>query len=364
MLIGIHAKFLSEAHPTGVGKYARKLLEHMLLLPETREHRFRLYSDARYALHVTRYSSVEVRTLRAPLLWTQARLGWELAWRAPDIFFTPQHVLPCTAPKRSTVTVHGLEFERYPQYYPWNERVYLRQVTRDAARRAACIIAVSQTTKNDLMELYRVPEEKIAVVYHGTPAPLAQFPIPNFQFPNISGAPYFLYIGRIEKKKNVDGVVRAFEIARERHGLPHKLVLVGSDGHGAKEIRSKILDSKPKNDIEIMGYVAEEQKWELLRGAEALLLPSWYEGFGLPILEAQSVGIPVITSNISAMPEVAGSGAFYIDPADPESVAQAMQKVASDEGFREGLIKKGLENAGRFSWEKCAMQTLAVLQNI
>lgn len=386
MRIGVHAKALSELQPTGVAVYARNLLSRMLALPAAQAHEWILYTDGgiventKYQISVPsdiEGQNIKYCLLRTPMLWTQVRLAWELLRRAPDVFFTPQHVLPLTAPKRSVVTIHGLEYERYPQYYSWREFSYLRGVTKDAVRRSVRVIAVSETTKRDLVDLYRVPEEKITIIYHGTPSQLSSsgltrgsidsrrsLPRVRSRGGNDNKNPYFLFLGRIELKKNVDGVIRAFEIVKERYKLSHKLILAGGDGRGSKNIKYQISNIKYRDHIKLLGYVSKTEKYELLRGAEAFVFPSWYEGFGLPILEAQSVGVPVITSNISAMPEVGGRAALYADPANPESIADAMRRVAEDQKVRDDLIATGYENTKRFSWETCARETLSVLAKL
>ncbi|MDP3963877.1 MAG: glycosyltransferase family 1 protein [bacterium] len=368
MRIGIHAKALSEKNPTGVSVYARNLLARMLVLPEAKAHEWTLYTDGEIAKN-TKYQmpalshvegpNTKYRTLHTPFLWTQVRLAWELYRHMPDVFFTPQHVLPLSAPKNSVVTIHGLEYERYPQYYSWHTYAYLRGVTKDAVKRATRIIAVSEATKRDLMDLYKVLEEKIFVIHHGAPdLQNHRSQITNYKQNN---EPYFLYLGRIELKKNVDGIIKAFAIVKEKYKLPHTLVLAGGEGYGAENIKHDAWSMKHKNDICFLGYVSEQEKWALLKGATAFMFPSWCEGFGLPVLEAQSAGVPVITSNISAMPEVGGKAALYIDPADPESIADAMDRVAKDRKLRNDLIEAGYENIKRFSWDRCAAETLAVL---
>ncbi len=416
MQIGVHAKALSEQNPTGVGLYTRYLLRHLVSLPEAASHRFLLYVNSARVLSRRKVGiptslnrefeasgkieNCKLKIMHAPALWTQGRLACELFLRKPDIFFTSQHVLPKTAPKNSVVTIHGLEFERFPQYYSLQERMYLSWVTKDAVKRASRIIAVSCATKRDLMELYHAPEEKITVIWHGISSRHSREggnPDPSPALPLVRGgrgwgsAPYFLYIGRIEKKKNVDGIIRAFVIAKEQYKLPHKLVLAGGDGYGSENIKYQISNVQCRDQIELLGYISEDKKWQLLHGAEAFVFPSWYEGFGLPILEAQQAGVPVITSNISAMPEIAGSpsevstkegeplsgiqardqyhtlvydtghGALFVDPADPEAIADAMYRVTEDKVLRDALVAKGYENVKRFSWEKCARETLEVL---
>ncbi|MDD5490119.1 MAG: glycosyltransferase family 1 protein, partial [Candidatus Moranbacteria bacterium] len=175
---------------------------------------------------------------------------------------------------------------------------------------------------------------------------------------------YLLFVGRLEERKNIIGIVRAFEILKDKYSLPHKLVLAGKFGYGGGEIRNKIEKSRYKDDIVLPGYIADEEKFELMKKAEAFLFPTFYEGFGLPILEAQSVGTPVITSNISSMPEVAGNGAVLVDPEDANAIAEAVHRIISDESYKNDIIEKGLENVKRFSWEKCAREISRLIYDL
>ncbi len=167
-----------------------------------------------------------------------------------------------------------------------------------------------------------------------------------------------LYIGRIETKKNVDGMVRAFEIFKRATGAPHRFVLAGKDGFGNEKIRQMARKSPFAEDIIFRGYVTQEEKWRLLSSCGAFVFATWYEGFGMPILEAQAARAPVITSSVSSMPEVAGEGAFLVDPARPEEIAKAIEVVLENEERRAGLIEAGQANLVRFSWKKCAQETL------
>jgi len=149
---------------------------------------------------------------------------------------------------------------------------------------------------------------------------------------------YILYLGSGHKRKNTDGLKRTFEILKQKHNIPHELILAG-----------------------VNDYVDEEKKWELLKNADVFVYPSFYEGFGLPVLEAQAVGTPVVASNTSSLPEILGSSALLINPNKPEEIAGAIYKVLKDENLRNELIKKGQENVKRFSWLKCAEETLKVI---
>ena len=223
------------------------------------------------------------------------------------------------------------------------------------------------------MRLYRVPEGKIEVIYEGISSEISnfQFPIsnkiPNPKYQNskyeILNTKYLLFIGRLEERKNIVGIIKAFEILKEKYKIPHKLVLAGKFGFGAESIKNKIENSQYREDIILPGYVSDEEKFELLKNAEVFLFPTFYEGFGLPILEAQSVGTPVVTSNISSMPEVTGGSAILVDPKDTNAIAEAVQKLISDESHKNDIIEKGLENVKRFSWEKCAREVSDIIKN-
>jgi glycosyltransferase involved in cell wall biosynthesis len=406
MTIGINAAAAIKQPRTGVEEYSYQLIKHLTMLPEARQHRFLLYlpsasRDTNLRMHsndandtnekifpspsfqkrgenlfdFSLPSNFEVKLLNWPLpfLWTQMRLAWEMLRRPPEILFIPVHILPFFAPKNSVVTIHGLEYEYFPQYYSLFRRLYLRWSTKQAVRRARKIIAISENTKQDLVKFYNVLAEKIKVVHHG----ISDFVIPT-RFAEAearrakagiqdSGSrvkpgmtsinkPYILYLGRIETKKNIQGILEAYKILKEEYGVPHSLVLAGASGFGYKNIKDKI--EKLKTEIKELGYISEEQKQQLLSGADIFLFPSFYEGFGLPVLEAQAARVPIITSLNSCLPEVGGEGALYVNPANSRQIAEAVKKIIDDNNLRDRLIQSGQENIKRFSWEKCAQKTL------
>ena len=340
MLIGINARAAFKEPRTGVEEYTYQLINHLTILEESKRHRFILYSH---------------KNLRWPLpIWTQIRLAGEMAINPPDVLFIPVHVLPLIHPQNSVVTIHGLEYEYYPEMYPWRHLKYLRWSTKYALKNARQIIAVSENTKRDLIKLYGGQPEKIEVIHHGyNVRPLRSNKIVRPLRSNI--CPFILFIGRLEVKKNIQGLIKAFNLLKKKYQIPHKLILVGPRGYGYE-------NSKFKNDVIEKGYISQEEKSQLLEKADLFVLPSFYEGFGMPILEAQAVGCPVITSNVSSMPEVAGQGALLIKPKNIEGIAEAMYKVISDKEFKKDLVTKGYENIKKFSWQKCAQETLKILE--
>jgi len=306
-------------------------------------------------------------------------------------------------PKNTVVTVHGLEYEVMPQAYSFLARIYMRLSIKKSCLWAEKIIAVSENTKKDLMRIYGVPERKISVVYEGvaesnfefriSPPRLAETTarrreagnfesnfndqISNFQTKvglenskpeidskiKIKNSKFLLFIGRLEERKNIAGMIKAFGILKEQYHIPHKLVLAGKFGYGEKEICQAMKAASYPEDIVCAGFVREEEKWALLKEADIFLFPSFYEGFGLPVLEAQSVGVPVVTSNVSSLPEIGADSVAYCDPTEPVSIADAVYSIISDQGRKNDIIKKGLENVKRFSWDKCAEEIARLLND-
>ena len=362
MFIGINATAAFVEPRTGVEEYAYQLIKHLAMLKESEKHRFILYSPFNKKNDFYLPSNFKIKQLKWGLpLWTQIRLSAEMAVNNPDVLFIPVHVLPLIHPKNSVVTIHGLEYEYFPEMYPKRHLRYLRWSTKYALKNSAKIIAISQNTKNDLIKIYNANPEKISVVHHGYAKPILQRfdlwnspkvkPLENLE-------KYILFIGRLEGKKNVGGLIGAFELFKRTYSLPHKLVLAGGRGYGYEAFAGKIAGNK---DIIEMGFVNEAEKWELLKNAAAFLFPVFYEGFGMPILEAQAMGCPVVTSETSSLPEVAGEGAAFVAPKNIEKIAEAVYKVISDGELRKGLVEKGFQNIEKFSWEKCARETLEVL---
>lgn len=355
MQIGIDASRAFLRNRTGIEEYAYQVIRH--LRNPLREERVVLYVRPGQSPDFEIPALWTVRALWAPRLWTHVRLSIEMLLHRPDVLFVPAHTVPFIHPKRSVVTVHGLEYEFCKESYSLWERLYMRCVIRFSCRVAETVIAVSEYTKHDLMRLYGVPEGKIRVVYEGRPEEKSEVRSRKSQVEGRErgiGKPYLLFIGRIEERKNVRRIVEAFDILKERHGIPHALVLAGKSGYGYTDVKNAIRASAYGRDIIEQGYVSEKEKFTLLRGADIFVFPSLYEGFGLPVVEAQEAGIPVVTSNRSSLPEIGGDGALYADPKSSLEIANRIRDLLSDKGLRDGIIRQGRKNAERFGWEKCS----------
>jgi glycosyltransferase involved in cell wall biosynthesis len=359
MKVGIDGSRAFLKQRTGIEEYSYQVIRH--LENKLGNIQVVLYLRKNQKIDFLLPRNWEVKVIKYRYLWTQVGLSLELLRNKIDALFIPAHVVPVIHPKKTIVTIHGLEYEFFPEGYSFWARFYMRVSIKMSCRWAKKIIAVSQNTKKDLMELYKVPERKIEVIHEGIN--LVQSTLPAGEAGKFKvDEPYLLFIGRLEKRKNIEGIISAFEILKEKHKIQHKLVLAGNFGYGEDDIKNKIKNSKYKNEIVIPGFIKDEDKGGLIKNADVFLFPTFYEGFGLPILEAQSQGVPVVTSNISSLSEIGGESVFYADPNEPEIIADAIFRFVSDQNVKDDIIKKGHENVKRFSWEKCAGEIAGILK--
>lgn len=371
MLIGVDASRAVTARRTGTEFYSQRLIPALLALENT--HRFRLYFNTpprelgflgRTKVPAPR--RVALWIISFPRLWTHIRLGLELMIRSPDVIFVPSHVLPVWTSVPAVATVHDLGYLHFPEAHPARQRWYLDWSTRHNARTARVLIADSGATKADLVTHYGVPPSKIVVAYPGFDDNLRPVTDPAM----ISAVKrrygirndYFIHIGTLQPRKNLIRLVHAF--ARMPSDVQLQLVLAGKKGWLYAELFETVRHLGLEERVLFPGYVNDEDKAALLSGAVAYLFPSLYEGFGFPSLEAQACGAPLICSNSSSLPEVAGEGALLVDPTDVNALALAMIRVLRDEELRAKLIARGRKNLERFSWGTCAETVMSVLERV
>lgn len=381
MLIGIDTSRANRPIKTGVEWYSYYLIQELKKIIPRDSARIVLYSDEilggglenlpdNWKSEIIK-SPVKNPKIKKPWLWTQLRLSWEMFCKKPDMLFVPSHAIPIFHPKKIITTIHDIGFLRYPEAYNKYARLYHKFSTWFAAQFASRIIVPSEFTKRELIEVYKIPHWKITVTHLGyNKNAYNQNCRDTLQCTHASSVlfkykiqkPYFLFVGRLEEKKNVLGLVRAFNLFLKETGSSHQLVLVGVPGFGFEKTKEKILDLGLQNRVKILGYARNEDIPILYKEATALALPSFYEGFGIPILEAMACGTPVIASKSASIPEVAGDAAILIDPKKPEELARAMKVVLNDL-TRRILIEKGKERVKNFSWEKTARETWEILSN-
>jgi len=298
-----------------------------------------------------------------PRLWTLLRLSWEiLKNKKIDNLFVPSHVLPLIHPKKSTITIHDVVFKYSPESYSLISRIYLNWATKFAIKHAQSIATPSEATKQDLIKFYRARPEKIIVIPLGFEARKEECSVEALKKFGIEPKKYFLFLGRIEYKKNTDTLIKAFEeFAKDNKEI--KLVLAGFPGHGGREIISNI-PSNLKQRIVLTDYVKDAEKAALLKNTICFVFPSRFEGFGIPLLEAMDARVPIIASDIPSSKEVAGNSINFFEKEDSNALAKLMKQHAEGQNSAEELAKEYSEVLQKHSWEKCAEQVYDLLTNI
>ncbi|MFQ5406909.1 MAG: glycosyltransferase family 4 protein [Anaerolineales bacterium] len=355
MLIGIDASRTTVAHRTGTEAYALNLIR--TLLAAGVDHRWRLYyRQSPISFLISPENRVENRVIRMPRLWTHIGLAAETARRPPDGLFIPAHARPLWCRVPTVVTVHDLGYVHFPEAHPRRQRAYLDWSTRHSARRSARLIADSQATRNDLTRFYGTPPEKVSVVYPGFDStPFAQTTAQPAGLPT----EYLLYVGTIQPRKGLLPLLDA--LARVPNAPP--LLLAGREGWLSEQIRQRVSELDLESRIRFLGYVSDEELPALYAGTTAFVLPSLYEGFGFPVLEAMAAGAPVLCSDGGSLPEVAGDAALVTPAGDVDALVDGLRRILSDSPLRAHLVERGHEQVKRFSWDKAAAETLALLEN-
>lgn len=339
MKIGLDATYSLEENLSGVGLYSREILSR---LP-------RAHPEARYTFSYRPHRLL--RSFQTPLPANCSRaLLWRNWPRSPDIFHALNQRIDSTRFRRTVSTFHDLFVMTGDYSTPEFRRRFTEQAQR-AAERSNVIIAVSQFTAEQVLGLLKVERSRIRVIPHGvTQIPLSSAPRERL----------ILFVGAIQKRKNVLALVQAFE----QVAPGWKLVLAGSLGYGAQEIIEKIRHSPRRTDIELPGYVPRETLEELYRRAAIFAFPSLDEGFGIPVIEAMARGVPVLTSDGSALREIATGAALLVNPSDAHSVTSNLRKLIEDESLRQELAARGLVRSAQFTWEKAVESTWSVYREL
>jgi len=391
MIIGIDIRSLSGGAYTGVGEYTRNLLEHMISLDQRIQ--FKLFFNAHndrpdlnfldkadnirpyFFRYPNKYFSATTRFLHVPKI--DKMIG------GCDVLFSPHFIAaPISKDCRKVITFHDLSFERYPEFFDLQRKFWhFSNRPKRQALAADKIIAVSESTAYDLLDIYRADFNKVSVVYSGVDdsfsKEITQDVLRRVKVKYNLPDKFVLSLSTIEPRKNVYGIVKAFELLKNyREGEYTKvrrssyfcidavsLVIAGKPGWLYGNVFKAIKESKYKNDIQYIGFVDNADKPALYKLSSLFVYPSIYEGFGFPVLEAMAAGTPVITSACSSLPEVAEDAALLVDPFKISDIAWMMKEVLTSEKLASSLIKKGLLQAEKFSWQKCAEETLQVLLN-
>lgn len=379
MKIGIDIRVLLDKNYSGVASFTFQLLKNLIKVD--RHNAYYFFYNSFKKVKIPFFSeNIKVKKTRWPNkvfnYFLQKTFNYpklDKVVGGSDIFYLPHlNFASFSKGSKNVITIHDLSFLRYPEFFSFRKNFWHKALNvKKNINKFDKIIAVSQNTKNDLIELLNVAEEKIEVIYPGISEKLIQFK-DNDQ--NISvnqmlkekyrlNKDFVLYLGTIEPRKNISGLIEAYNKLRDS-GVDCLLVLAGGWGWKTKEIKRNWQKSPYQKDIRFIGYIKEEDKPVLYKMAKIFVYPSFYEGFGFPPLEAMYFALPVIASNVSSLPEVLGDSAILINPDKNEEIFQAMKVLLSNQVLKDSLIKKGYIQANKFIWENTARKYLEVFKNL
>lgn len=369
MRIAVNARFLLTGRLEGIGGYTYQVTRRMVAAQP--EHTFILLFDRKpdpeFIFGPNVLPVVVQPPARHPLLWWwwfEVGVPRALRQHKADVFLSPDGYCSLRSRVPTLMVTHDIAHVHYPGQIPWLVRQYYQYFVPRYLERAERIAVVSHFSKEDIIRHYQIPEERLIVAGNGCRDIFR--PLPGDKQQRIrqeyaQGQPYFFYVGAMHPRKNVDGLIRAFDRFKQQTEAPVKLLLSGRLAWQGNEIKKAWADTQYKQDVIWLGYVADERLPELMGSALALTYISWMEGFGVPLLEAMHAEVPVITSNVSALPEVTGDAALLVDPASLTDIAQAMEKIYSRPDIRRRLVNLGRKQRKQYSWDQTADRIWKVL---
>ncbi len=375
MVIAVNTRFLLPRHLEGIGLYTAEVLKRLVrLMPEDKFlFLFDRPYDKRY-LFAPNVRPIVVRPpARHPLLW----YAW-FEWSIPrvlqryeaDVFFSPDGYLSLRTPVPTLMTLHDLAYLHYPKQLPFAVRHYYRHFIPRYLQRAEHILTVSEYTRQDVLSHFHLPKGKIHTTCNGVRQAFAKWPSDwaaeqsETRRRYSEGKPYFLYVGALHPRKNIAGLIRAFDRFKESTQAPHLLLLTGRKAWMTTEMEKTLASAKYASDVRFTGYLETEALPALYRAAFALTYVSFFEGFGVPLLEAMYSQLPIITSDCSSLPEVAGQAALYVNPHHTESITAAMLRLYHEPQLREKLLRAAQQQREKFSWKRAAKEVFETLKQL
>ncbi|MFA6511571.1 MAG: glycosyltransferase family 1 protein [Patescibacteria group bacterium] len=358
----------------GIGHYTAYLVQH--LLQYDTKNTYVLFFDHRVkdTQLFAQYSNVEIRRFPfsrykkfLPITYAHGVVPKVLSNAQLDVFHAPANILPLSYHKPSVITIHDLAIYREPTWFPrqvLSTSVLVPRSLREADR----IIAVSESTADDIQMLFNIPSKKISVIYEG----VEEFKRKRGGAERVKKKckltkPYFLFVGTLEPRKNLPHAIQAYARFVRREGelaSETEFLIVGAKGYRHEDVTAMIKQEKMQRHVRLLGYVSQEEKVELMKGAIAFVFPSLYEGFGLPVLEAMQLGTPVIASDTSSLSEIIGRSGMLVNAEDVSAMTRAMGSMLVNPKFRIELARRGKRKAQQFSWERTARETLKVYQRV
>lgn len=359
-----------DGNRTGIGSYTYNLTRNLLRIDNENEyvliHRYQtdnpIYREA---------DEIIIPFPRIPLRETIGNnilLPFKLRKYKLDIIHDPSQISPFLfnpSPKK-VLTIHDLTPILFPETHGGIHTFLQNNILPRSLKRVDSIIAVSNSTKNDIISYFKIAEARVKVIYNGVDEifqVLHEDEMEDVKEKYEIKHPFILYVGTLEPRKNIPTLLRAFYLLKKK-GIQHRLVIAGGKGWKYKSVYKTVNELNLQKEVIFTGYIPSEDLPKIYNAADLFIYPSLYEGFGLPPLEAMACGTPVITSNTSSLPEVVGDAGILVDPLDVKKIADVMYKVLNNMDVRDRMVKRGLERAKMFSWEKCAEETLGVYESL
>ena len=361
-IIAVNTRLLMPGKLDGIGWFTYETLKRV-----TRSHpevRFLFLFDRKYSREVIFGENVTPVILRPPTrhpllwyIWFEWRVAAFLRRKKPDLFLSTDGFLPLCSSTPSVSVIHDINFEHRPGDLPWLVRRYYRHFFPRFARKATRIVTVSEYSRRDIINYYDIPEEKVDLAYNG--ANERYHPIPPERIGEIrseytGGAPYFIFVGSLHPRKNITNLLKAFQLFKDEYRGDYKLVLVGEKFFLTRSMEEQLEKMNNRSDVIFTGRRSPEQLNDLLGAAFAMTFVPYFEGFGIPILEAMKCDIPVIASKVTSLPEIAGDAAVFVSPESPGSIRDGMIRMVKEKGLRQQLIEKGQARRSLFSWDHTA----------
>jgi glycosyltransferase involved in cell wall biosynthesis len=368
MRIAIDARKLRDY---GIGTYVRNLLRHLSRIDQTTEYVVLCRAEDCGAVEDLGENLRAVPEPAAAYSFSeQMRVPMNLRREGVDLFHAPHYVLPALVPCKSVVTIHDCIHLRFPQYLPNRlGYAYARSSLWIATHRSNRVLTVSEASKRDILRYFRVPEAKIDVIYNAIDERFGEAP-PDDEVAMVReryqlNDPFVLYAGNIKPHKNLERLIEAFHTLRRGAGMEDvKLLIIGDEISKYATLRRAVHKYKLHKHVRFFGFVPDKTLAVLYRLAAVFVFPSLYEGFGLPPLEAMASGTPVVTSNVSSLPEVVGDAALLIDPYEPDAIADAMRRVITEPALRDDLRARGLRRVKEFSWDRSIRRVHEIYQEV
>lgn len=364
MRIAVNTRFLLKNKLEGIGWFTYESLKRIVQTHP--EHDFIFFFDRPFADEFVFGKNVTPVVLfppaRHPFLWYwwfQISVTRALRKYNPDMFLSTDGYLSLNTNVKQLLVVHDLAFEHFNGHLDWLTQKYYRYYTPRFTKKAKRIVTVSEFTKNDIVQRYKIAPEKIDVVYNGSNPrfqPLTEPAKEEVRRKYTNGSKYFMYAGAIHPRKNISRLFQAFDDFKKDDSTGIKLVIAGRKAWETDETMQVYNRMNHKDEVVFLGHLEQSELVSVTGAAEAMVYISLLEGFGIPIVEAMSCDVPVITSNISSMPEVAGDAGILVDPYSVNAITEAMKKISSDTTLRHSLIEKGRVQQKKFSWEKTGDQ--------